>query len=238
MTWTGFSAECAGVGVGLSSKMATLPVFDVSTEYWLYQYAYCGPESGATPCAPGANSLTLTVPPAAEVPCYQLDAHLGPPLGQVGPTTNYYSGLNGSHSMLISAQNGGTGDCSSLPPCATNPAMPAGAFLCQAQTTTVPTTAGPTTTAPPTPTSLASCGAGQIVDVTTGQCVAAPPSCATGQVFDAVTGQCVAVLGSSGAALPVTGRQTGSLAITGGLFLLSGLCLVYAYRRSEAAPSA
>jgi LPXTG-motif cell wall-anchored protein len=96
----------------------------------------------------------------------------------------------------------------------------------------------PATTAAPTPTSLASCAAGQIVDVTTGQCVAAPPSCASGQVFDAVTGRCVAALGSSGAALPVTGRQTGSLAATGGLFLLSGLCLVYAYRRSDAAPSA
>jgi hypothetical protein len=249
MTWTGFSEGCAGVGVGLSSKMATLPIFSADTEYWLYDYVYCGPEAGATPCAPGAGSLTLAVPPAAQVPCYQLDAHLGPPLGQVGPTTGYYSGLNGSHSMLISAQNGGTGDCSSLPPCATNPAIPDGAFLCQAQSSTTTTTStaptpstpppAPTpTTAPPVATSQTACAAGQIVDAATGQCVAAPSGCAPGQTLDATSGQCVSVLGSSGAALPVTGRDSGALAATGALLLLSGLCLVYAYRRAEGAPPA
>ncbi len=281
MSWDGFAPGCEGIGIGLSSKVATVPVFDQTTDYWLYAFAYCGPEAGATPCAAGPNTLTLQVPPVAQVPCYQLDTHVGPPLGQVGPTTNYYGTLNGSQSMLISAQNGGTSSCGPLPPCATNPAIPAAAFLCAAQagTTTTTTTTAPPTTAttvvPPTTatTAAASCAAGQVVDAATGQCVSrcaagevfnattgqcqaagaacaagqeldaatgqsrsvsAAEGCATGQVLDSVTGQCRSATQVAAGALPVTGRNSRSLATTGLLFLVSGLCLGYAYRRPGA----
>lgn len=149
MSWDGFAPGCAGIGIGISSKVATVPVFDQATPYWLYEFSYCGPEAGATPCAAGGNQLTLRMPPASEVPCYQLDAHIGPPLAQVGPGAAFYGPLNGVRNLLISAQNGGIGDCGPLPPCPTNPAIPAAAFLCVAQATTTTTT---TTTAPPTTT--------------------------------------------------------------------------------------
>ncbi len=227
MLWDGFAPGCEGVGVGLSSKVASLATFDENADYWLYEFAYCGPEAGATPCAAGANALTLRVPPLPDVPCYQLDAHLTPPLAQVGPDTGYYSGtLNGVRNMLISAQNGGTGDCGPLPPCATNPDLPAVAFLClqtsssTTSTTTMTSTSAPTaTTAPPpvatsasivpgTPTSIA---AGPGLPVTS---VRAPETTSNAQQ------------------LPVSGANTGALVLTGLLLAFSGVCIVASYRRS------
>lgn len=225
MTWDGFNPGCEGVGVGLSSKVATVPVFDATTDYWLRAFTYCGPEAGATPCTPGTNTLTLQVPPAAEVPCYQLDAHLGPPLAQVGPTSAFYGYLNGVRSMLISAQNGGTGDCSQLPRCETNPAIPAAAFDCAAASTT--STAPSTTTSQPPISTL-----GSQVTTTTAAISTNGASCAPGQSLNQATGQCTSV---QGAALPATGRSSSSMAAIGALFVLSGLCVAFAYRRAPLA---
>ena len=247
MSWDGFSTNCAQVGVGLSSKIASLATFEQTADYWLYAFAYCGPEAGAIPCAQGANTLTLAVPPVDLVPCYQLDAHLTPPLAQVGPTTDYYSApLNGIRGMLISAQNGGVGDCGPLPPCVTNPAIPAVAYLCpQTGTSTVPPTSAPPTTVPavstsaaasttlPAPTTVAPTTSPPLVATSTAQ-----PPCASGQVRDSVAGPCRDPLAGGGAQqLPVSGRDSRSLATTGVLFLLSGLCLVFAYRRSDGVAS-
>lgn len=279
MSWTGFAPGCEGVGVGLSSKIAMVPTFEQSADYWLFDFAYCGPEAGAEPCGSSPYQLDLQVPPASASPCYQLDAHVGPPLGQVGPTAAYYGFLNGERDLLISAQNGGTEPCGPLPPCESNPELPATAFLCTQQATT--TTEGPTTTeapgqttttitttpppvststpsvpacatnpalpadspqcapsvtttpAGPTTTSAPRCASNPALPADSPNCVSVQgiqaEACGPGQVRNATTGACVA----SGGALPVTGRDSGSLAATGALLLLSGLCIAYAYRRPE-----
>ena len=225
MTWDGFAPGCEGVGVGLSSKVATVPVFDQSTDYWLRAFSYCGPEAGAPPCVNGTNTLTLAVPPASEVPCYQLDAHLGPPLAQVGPTADYYGFLNGVRSMLISAQNGGFAACTPLPPCPTNPSIPAAAYDCTSSTSA---STVPSTTQPPV-TTLNSQVTTTTVPVTVTTRAA---GCSTGQSLNSVTGQCTTV---AGAVLPATGRSSASMSTIGGLFVLSGLCVAFAYRRPSTA---
>lgn len=232
MVWDGFAPGCESVGVGLSSKVATLATFDEVADYWLYEFAYCGPEAGATPCGAGPNSLTLRVPPLPDVPCYQLDAHLTPPLAQVGPDTGYYSGtLNGVRNMLISAQNGGTGDCGPLPPCATNPALPAVAYLClqtssstttSSTTTTITSASSSTTTPPPVSTSAS---------IVTSTVPGTPTSVAAGPGLPITTVR--SPEGTSNAQqLPVSGRNTGALVLTGLLLAFSGACIVASYRRS------
>jgi LPXTG-motif cell wall-anchored protein len=226
MQWDGFVAGCSGVGVGFSSKLAETPDFQPSSTYWLYDFDYCGPEAGATPCPAGAGSLTLTVPPAMDVPCYQLDAHLGPPLSKVGPTGTYYGPLNGVQNMLVSAKNAGSGNCNDIPPCPTDPSIPAAALGC-VPTTTTTTTSVPTSTVPPTSTSAPSAttttsGSG----VSPSTVATGAPDCPAGMVAQP-GGRCAAA-----SVLPATGRDSGSLALTGGLFLLSGLCFVFAHRRS------
>ncbi len=228
MLWDGFAPGCVGVGVGLSSKAASLATFDVNADYWLYEFAYCGPEAGGTPCAAGANSLTLRVPPLPDVPCYQLDAHLTPPLAQVGPTTGYYSGsLNGKRNMLISAQNGGTGSCGPLPVCATNPTLPAVAYLClqtsATTTTTTTTTAASSTPTSPPPVATSASVVTPIVP-STGSTIAAAPGLPATTVRPDTT--------SNAQQLPVSGRNTGALVLTGLLLAFSGACIVASYRQS------
>lgn len=250
MTWTGFAPGCEGVGVGLSSKAALVPTFQESADYWLYEFDYCGPEAGTQPCGPGPYSLSLRVPPAVAAPCYQLDAHVGPPLGQVGPTTDYYGFLNGQRDLLISAQNGGIEPCGPLPPCVSDPSLPAVAFLClQQSTTTTPspstststpvttttTTAPVTTTTGPPPVSTSSPAVSITPPSPTVVTSPAQPPCAAGEVRNATTGACVST--AVGGQLPITGRDSASLASTGALLLFSGLCIGYAYRRSVPSPS-
>ena len=55
--------------------------------------------------------------------------------------------------------------------------------------------------------------------------------CEAPLVRDATTNQCVSLV--TGAQLPLTGRSSGSLAATGGLLLLAGLCIAYAYSRER-----
>jgi len=225
MQWDGFVAGCSGVGVGFSSKLAETPDFQPSSTYWLYDFDYCGPEAGATPCPAGAGSLTLTVPPAMDVPCYQLDAHLGPPLSKVGPTATYYGPLNGVQNMLVSAKNAGNGDCEDVPPCPTDPSIPAAALGCVPATTTTTAPPASTSTLPPTPTSA---------PASTTSVPAVPPNPAENSAPDCPAGMAAQPGGRCAAAsvLPATGRDSGALALTGGLFLLSGLCFVFAHRRS------
>ena len=265
MTWESFVPGCQDVGVGLSSKVASLPFFDGSADYWLHQFAYCGPEAGATPCSGPPFSLSVQVPTTDQAPCYQIDAHLGPPLAQVGPAAAYYGILNGVRNLLVSALNAGQGACVPLPPCATNPQVPASAYLCTGSSTSVPptepppTTTPPTeppTTPPPTPTTVTApgqppCSVNPQLPADSPECVvcatnpslpASSPDCVSVQgtqlaqceaplVRDAATNQCVSLV--TGSQLPLTGRSSGSLVVTGALLLLAGLCIAYAYGRER-----
>ena len=151
MTWPAFAPGCESLGIGLSVKISQSTSFNENDNQYLRSFSYCGPE-GPT-CATPA-SISIEVPSAALVPCFQLDAHIGPPLALVGPAGAYYaSGLAPHASMLISAFNGGAEPCA-VPSCSTSPGIPAAAVQCTAQvTTTVPATSTPTST--PTPTPLA-----------------------------------------------------------------------------------
>ncbi|MBK9179999.1 MAG: hypothetical protein IPM45_10615 [Acidimicrobiales bacterium] len=120
MSWSGFAPGCEGIGVSLSVKKTNTPAFDpADNQQLLRPYDYCGP--GGVACSPGSDGryqLRLEVP-AREVSCnYQIDAAIGPPLEVVGPAGSYYTtgnreanGKPGGPEMLISAYNGGVGDC-------------------------------------------------------------------------------------------------------------------------------
>jgi hypothetical protein len=147
MTWTGFAPGCEGIGVGLSGKISPFPYFDPTANQWAQYIGYCGP--GANPCvAPYQVSISLN--PPVDVPCYQIDAHLGPQLLDVGPAGAFYS--NAQFNMLVSAFNGGFAPCE-VPVCPTNPLIPAAAIACATTTTAPPTTPppAPPTTPPPAP---------------------------------------------------------------------------------------
>ncbi|MDH4146770.1 MAG: hypothetical protein OEY23_16550 [Acidimicrobiia bacterium] len=132
MTWSSFAAGCPSdqVGIGLSVKISLSPSFVEADLQHLAAFGYCGPEG---PVCAAPFQISFVMPAADLVPCWQLDAHIGPPLAVVGPQPDgsFYSGvLNGSgQTMLISAQNGGTEPCAP-PPCPSNPAIPAGALGC------------------------------------------------------------------------------------------------------------
>jgi hypothetical protein len=151
MTWTGFAPGCDGIGVGLSRKITPFVYFDVGANQWAQYSAYCGP--GGIACA-APYQLSMTLNPTVDVPCYQIDAHLGPQLLDVGPAGTFYT--NAQFNMLISAFNGGVTPCD-VPPCPTNPAVPAAAIACESTTTTTATTTpsteppAPPTTEPPAP---------------------------------------------------------------------------------------
>ena len=241
MTWTGFAPGCEAVGIGLSVKIALEPTFDVNDDQYLNNFDYCGPDG---PLCEAPYQLQVEMPPAMIAPCWQVDAHLGPPLSVVGPSGSYY-GLNGVRNMLISANNGGTTPCTPAP-CEENPAVPAGAIECTPGTTstTAPDTSttvpGTSTTVPDTSTTTTdttSTSAPAVTSTTSGQAntststTAAPTTtstaagqCAAGQVRDTSTGQCVdessvSVLGNRQAVTTTTGStRTAAAALprTGG----------------------
>lgn len=149
MTWTGFAPGCESLGIGLSVKISKKTTFDINDDQYLHSFTYCGTE-GPTCASPFALSVTL--PASSVVPCWQLDAHIGPPLSIVGPSGRYYS-FNNPHNMLISAQNGGSAPCD-VPLCAGSAVVPAPAITCGTTPTTTTTT---TTTAPTTSTTEPRC---------------------------------------------------------------------------------
>ena len=121
MTWPAFAPGCESLGVGLSVKISQSTSFNENDNQYLQSFSYCGPE-GPTCTTPA--SISIQVPSAALVPCFQLDAHIGPPLALVGPAGAYYgSGLAPHGNMLISAFNGGAEPCA-VPSCATAPTSP------------------------------------------------------------------------------------------------------------------
>lgn len=215
MTWTGYAPGCEGIGVSLSRKVALSTTFDQSVNQYLNVWSYCGP--GGTACN---GTLTLDLSQSDGVACYQLDANAGPPLDVVGPDGAFYS-LNGKFNMLISANNGGAGNCAPAPcPNAGVPAdMPSTASSCVPTTTTTAPPTTTTTTAPPAPSSTQ---APAVTTTTTAPCVA-------GQVRDAVTGSCVAQV--SAGALPFTGSPTGDLARFGLAMAAAGLLIAAAAHR-------
>jgi hypothetical protein len=237
MTWTSLAPGCESLGLGLSVKISQASTFNIADNQYLQSFTYCGP--GGDACT---GSLAIQLPPAAVVPCYQLDAHIGAPLAIVGPSGSYYgdtqraSGTN----MLISAQNGGSAPCD-VPPCATDATIPAAAVLCAAQvTTTVPV--APPTTAPPAidaTTTIPSCANNPAIAASSPDCQPCPP----GQTMSAA-GQC---LDSSGVAaarqsvvpatpLPATGSHTAQpLVLLAGVLLAVGAPLTLLSRRTAVA---
>ena len=105
MIWPAFAPGCESLGIGLSVKISQSTSFNENDNQYLQSFSYCGPE-GPTCTTPA--SISIQVPSAALVPCFQLDADIGPPLALVGPAGVYYgSGLAPHDNMLISAFNGG-----------------------------------------------------------------------------------------------------------------------------------
>jgi hypothetical protein len=227
MTWTGYAAGCEGIGVSLSRKVARQKFFDAADNQYLNVWSYCGPD--AQPCA-GMLVLDLGADPS--VACYQLDANAGPPLQVVGPAGSFYS-LNGQFNTLISANNGGTGDCTPAP-CLVPGApadLPANADACEepplpsttdapsSSTTEAPstsTTEAPVTTQPPVTTEAPQTTSTTQSPVTSGpvstQSPANPSTTAAGQ-------------------LPATGAGNGDLARFGVTVLAAGMLLAAATRR-------
>jgi hypothetical protein len=103
MTWTGFAPGCEGIGVGLSGKISPHPYFDPAANQYAQYIGYCGPQ--ANPCV-APYELSISLNPPVDVPCYQIDAHLGPQLLAVGPAGAFYS--NAQFNLLVSAFNGRT----------------------------------------------------------------------------------------------------------------------------------
>ncbi len=144
MSWSGFAAGCDTAGISLSAKRAASPSFDPDTEQTLIAsaYDYCGPLAGADPCVLDGGRYRLAITLPAEAACfYQVDAVVGPPLLTVwnaddaegNPLGSFYSddtrvanGRQGGFNMLISAANGGLGECDPPPPpCEWDPELPA-----------------------------------------------------------------------------------------------------------------
>ncbi|MCC6433902.1 MAG: hypothetical protein IT196_02635 [Acidimicrobiales bacterium] len=220
MTWTGYAPGCEGIGVSLSRKVALTIGFNEADNQYLNVWSYCGPQGNAC-----NGSLTLNLGTSAtSVTCYQLDANVGPPLEIVGPGGSFYS-MNGRFNTLLSANNGGSGDCTP-PPCPAPNApvdMPAAAAACQQlQVTTTTTTSAPTSTTAPAVTTSAGSGLGGTTTST------AP--CASGQSRNAA-GQCVAVLDNTARALPFTGSPSADMARFGAVLLAAGGLAVLAAKR-------
>jgi hypothetical protein len=254
MSWDAFAPGCETLGVGFSVKISQDVIFDIADNQYLQSFSYCGPE-GPLCATPGSVSIQL--PSAELVPCYQLDAHIGPPLAIVGPDGSYYGNAQnpGRPDMLISAQNGGTGSCE-VPPCVSNPSIPAAAILCGAQVTT--TTTAPPPTVPTTPTTELPCATNPLLPASSPDCAQPSPpttgsvcatnpavassspeclpltSCPPGQQMDAVTGQCLAASASNvgrQATIPVTGPRSQPLLVIAGALLAIGAPLTLLYRR-------
>lgn len=210
MTWASFAPGCEGVGIGLSIKTSPDTVFIPSDNQYVVTWDYCGPDGPA--CA-APFALTLQLPPASEVPCWQLDAHIGAPLAVVGPAGTFYS-YNQPRNYLISARNDGVPPCG-LVACVSNPSIPAPAWLCAPTTTTTTTPTTTTTTEVPPPPkettttsppviTTAPCVDNPAVGATDPACKPQPktPVCTGTQVLDVVTNACVV---KSSGIIPVTG---------------------------------
>ena len=233
MRWDGFAAGCEQIGVALSRKSSGATVFDPTIDQVLDRTAYCGPEAGAIPCAsPFQLTLFLDARPSdPSIPCYQVDASLGPPLAVVGPSGSFY-GHGQPFNMLISAWNGGTEPClvsnTTLPP-----------------TTLPPTTLPPTTLPPPTATSapavVPTTTSVPASTVTTVQAASTTQPCPPGMTMSAAG--CVQVAGAQ-ATIPVTGTSSGTTGATGAALvglgavamLVAGTVSRWAQRRSLPLP--
>ena len=236
MTWSGFAPGCATAGIGLSIKTSLQPTFvDQDLQYVVRNgVAYCGPEG---PVCTAPFSLTLVIPSASAVPCWQLDAHIGRPLMIVGPPPagDFYS-FGRPVSFLISARNDGVLPCTHAP-CPGLPAIPASAVACVAQVTTTTTMSTTTTTAPTTTTTAPPqpkpttqpCSTNPAIPADSPDCKPAP-KCAEGQVLNA-QGVCVEVAVTTNKVLPVTGADSRLLLFLGGLLMLIGLPVVGMSRR-------
>jgi hypothetical protein len=156
-TWTGVTPACVGSAVSMVVKVALGPSFDPNVDQ------LTGPNGGYVVgfLTAGPGTLTFPMPDLARfgLGCdYQLDAIVGIPLQDVGPSGSFFSGplrqqqgkANGDdRTTVLSAKNGTYPSCT-VPPSTT---VPVTTPLTAPSTTVPPTTAPPTTpptTGPPT----------------------------------------------------------------------------------------
>lgn len=146
MAWTDVSDACIGSAVSFVVKVALGPSFDPNVDQ------LTGPNGGYSVefLVDGPGEITFPMPDLARfgLGCdYQLDAIVGIPLRDIGPSGSFFSEAlriqqgkqtADSRTTVISAKNGTYANC----------VVPVGTTT-TAPTTTVPTTVPPTT-APPT----------------------------------------------------------------------------------------
>jgi LPXTG-motif cell wall-anchored protein len=209
MSWTGFASGCAtadgSVMVGLALYTAQSLYFDHTKDESLTDFVACGGTAGAC-----GGQLQMSIPatgPVGEACFFQLDAHLGRPLGMVGPSGSYYNSLlrgDGGPNLLVSAHNFAV-PCALAQAPTTTPVAPA---------TTTPPAAAPTTTAPsavsPAPTNpapvapVATTPTAQVLSETANRPRTLP---ATGSSSTWPLTLAAVVMGGSGVALIATSRR-------------------------------
>jgi hypothetical protein len=168
MAWTGVAPECVGSAVSFVVKVALGPSFDPNVDQ------LTGPNGGYSVefLVPGPGEITFPMPDLARfgLGCdYQLDAIVGIPLRDVGPSGSFFSEAlriqqgkqtADSRTTVISAKNGTYLNC----------IVPTGT------TTTVPTTTTPPTTIPPTTQPPTTAPSSSVLQTTSPpQTFAAPP---------------------------------------------------------------
>jgi hypothetical protein len=118
MNWTDYTPGCEDIGISFTIKATQHPTFVAQDDQHLVSFAFCSGADCGT--AKDFGHLTITIPPKEDACNFQLDAVIGPPLKNVGPSGSYYSNqvrqsvtppkANGPN-MLIGSNNGGSGKC-------------------------------------------------------------------------------------------------------------------------------
>ncbi len=226
-TWTGVAPACVGSAASIVTKVALGPSFDPNVDQ------LTGPNGGYVVgfLTAGPGTLTFPMPDLARfgLGCdYQLDAIVGIPLRDVGPSGSFFSGplrqqqgkANGDdRTTVLSAKNGTYPSCTVAP----STTVPVTTPL-TAPSTTVPPTTVPPTTAPPTTTPATS--------ASTAPPSTAPPATVTVYVTTPPT-----PTPSTRPPLAATGARSWSptAALGAAIAVVVGLILVALWRRPRAA---
>lgn len=92
MSWDGIAPGCEDLTIGLTAhRLNAVSGFDPTIDQPQVASKTCGADTAAGRCgATGSVSIKLGSV-LDDVPCVQLDAHVGPPLQVVGPSGGYYA---------------------------------------------------------------------------------------------------------------------------------------------------
>jgi hypothetical protein len=147
MTWTGVAPACVGSAISLVEKVATVPFFDPGVDQLSGDGGY---NVGTLTDGPGTLSLTVADLTRFNLGCnYQLDAIVGVPLRNVGPSGSHFSASvrgDDRRTTVFSYRN------SAYTVCVAQTSETTTTTTAPTTTTTAATT---TTTAPPTSTTEA-----------------------------------------------------------------------------------